>query len=442
MIFGRRKGRKTDSDSDDSDDDEKIEYVLFQGALNGKEANLKENARLARAGLIPSKHLLTDSLERRAETIRIDPKEGGAIISLFIDGVRNPGGRMPKQRVLAISHILKLLAGLDIRQRQKPQSGGIRAEFQGTPYELYVESTPVAGGMERITIRVQNMNRLLETPDELGFPEEMRSKIREMTSQKNGSVLVCGPKHSGTSTTLMGVMRCVDAYMYSIYSIADLGKRDLIHVKQFEANPGDSLKETITRVIREETDVLFLDPIRDSETAKTVFQMQKRISMLSEFTARDTVDGLLQVINWVDDAKVVAEGLRGIVSQKLVRLLCTDCKEAFRPHRKLIEKVGLPASTQVLFRPPRIPPEEEIAEEDIEPCGTCGGIGYLGRTGMYEFLEISDAIREQITSDPTVDSIKAIIRNEGMQTLQKDGLRLVAEGKTSLEELQRVFRSA
>ena len=164
--------------------------------------------------------------------------------------------------------------------------------------------------------------------------------------------------------------------------------------------------------------------------------------MLSEFTARDTVDGLLQVINLVGDAKMVAEGLRGIVSQKLIRLLCTDCKEAFRPNRKLIEKVGLDPSTQVLFRPPRIPPEEEIAEEDIEPCGTCGGIGYLGRTGIYEFLEVSDAVRELIPSNPTVDTIKAIIRKEGMQTLQKDGVRLVAEGKTSLEELQRVFRSA
>jgi len=170
--------------------------------------------------------------------------------------------------------------------------------------------------------------------------------------------------------------------------------------------------------------------------------MQERISMLSEFTARDTVDGLLQIINWVDDGTLVAGGLRGIVSQKLIRLLCTDCKEAFRPNPKLIEKVGLPAATQVLFRPPRIPPEEEIAEEDIEPCGTCGGIGYLGRTGMYEFLEVSDAIRELITSNPAADSIKAIISKEGMQTLQKDGLRLVAEGKTSLEELQRIFRSA
>jgi type II secretory ATPase GspE/PulE/Tfp pilus assembly ATPase PilB-like protein len=437
MVFGRRKGR-----NDDFDDDEQIEYILFQGALNGKEANLKENARLARAGLVPAKHMVTDALIRRAETIRIDPKGGGAIISLFIDGVRYPGGRMPKQRVLAISHILKLLAGLDIRQRQRPQSGGIRADFQDTPFELYVESTPVAGGMERITVRAQNMKQLLESPDDLGFPEEMRSKVRELTSHRNGVVLVCGPRHSGSSTTLLGVMRCVDAYLFSIYSIADLGDRELIHVKQFVLNPEDTLEDTVNRVIREETDVLFLDPIRDSGTAKTIFKMQERISMLSEFTARDTVDGLLQIVNWVEDAKVVAEGLRGIVSQKLIRLLCTDCKEAFRPNPKLVRKVGLPASTQALFRPPRIPPEEEIAEEDIEPCGTCGGIGYLGRTGMYEFLEISDAIREQITSDPTVDSLKAIIRSEEMQTLQKDGLRLVAEGKTALEELQRIFRSA
>lgn len=430
------------SRDDDYEDDDEIEYVLFQGALNGNEANLQENARLARAGLVPAKHLVTDALLRRAETIRIDPKGPGAIISLYIDGVRYPGGRMPKQRALAVSHMLKLLSGLDIRQRQKPQSGGIRSEFQDRPYELSVDSTPVAGGMERITIRIQNMKEQLESPDDLGFPQEMRSKIRDMTSQRSGIILVCGPPHSGTSTTLLGVMRCVDAYLYSIYSIADLDGRELLHVKQFESEPGNDLIATTSRIIREEADVLFMDPLRDSDTTKTVFEIQKKIAILSEFSARDTIDGLQKIVKMVGDAKVVSEGLRGIVSQKLIRLLCSDCKEAYRPNPKMLDRVGLPPGTRTLYRPPQPPDDEEIAEEDIEPCGTCGGIGYFRRTGMYEFLEMSAPMQEAVSGGANAEAIKKIIRGEGMQTLQKDGLRLVAEGKTSLEELQRVFRSS
>ena len=136
MIFGF--GKRTDESEDDEEED--IEYVLFQGALNGREANLGANARLAQAGLIPSKEIVTDALLRRADLLRIEPKGDRALTQISIDGIAYPGSRLSKQQGHAVTQMMKLLSGLDVQVRGKPQSGGIRAELQGTKYELRVTS--------------------------------------------------------------------------------------------------------------------------------------------------------------------------------------------------------------------------------------------------------------------------------------------------------------
>jgi type IV pilus assembly protein PilB len=435
VIFGRGKN------VEEEEEDLEIEYVLFQGAQNGKDANLAANAKLARAGLIPAKEMLTDALLRRAETIRLDVKGNAAVITLLIDGVRYPGGRMPKQQALAVTQMLKLLAGLNVSQRKQPQSGGVKAELQKTAYMVNVESTPVADGTEQLTLRVTNLNNRLETPDDLGFTQEFRSKIREFTAQKKGLVLVCGPPHSGSSTTTFGVLRTIDAYMYTLYRFADIGDRELMHVVAFEAKPQEDLATTIKRCVRVEADVIYLDPISEAETARTVFSMYDQVSMLAEFVSKDAVQGLLQLNKWLKNPKLLATGLQAIISQKLIRLLCDKCKEPYRPNPKLVAKVGLPPETKVLYRPPQ-PIAEPQGGEEFEPCQQCGEVGYFGRAGMYEMIEMTDSMQQLIAKGPSATDIKAQVRKEKMQTLQQDGLRLVAEGKTTLEELKRVFKSS
>lgn len=433
MIFGF--GRKQEEDFE-----EEVELILFQGALNGKDANLKANARLAEAGLVPAKELVTDALLRRADTIRIEPKGERSTVNLLIDGIPYSGGRLSKQQGLAVTQIMKLLAGLDPKQRQKTQSGGLRAELEEVPYELRIESVPLKTGGERLTIRALNLKAPLNTPEELGFPEEMKNKLREMTAHRKGVVVACGPPRSGTTTTAYGVLRSVDAYLYSIYSIADVGNRPLVNITPFEALEGDGLDETITRCKRVEADVIFLDPIRDEETAQIIFRHQESVAIITEMTAKDAAWGVAQLVKWVGDAKKVASGLQGAVSQKLVRILCPECREAYRPNPKLLAKVGLPKETKVLYRVPK-PDPETGRPAAVDSCDHCGGTGYYGRAAMFELIEMTDSMRELVASKAAPDDIKAQARKEKMMTLQKDGLRLVAEGKTSLEELQRVFKA-
>jgi type IV pilus assembly protein PilB len=238
-------------------------------------------------------------------------------------------------------------------------------------------------------------------------------------------------------------LRTIDSYIYSIFSIADIGGRDIFGVTQFEVRPEDDLDTTLMRMIRSEADVVFLDPLRDAETAKVVFGKQDRTTLLSEMTAKDAAQAVLQLIAWLEDPKKVAEGLRAIISQKLIRRLCDKCKEAYRPNPKLIVKVGLPPETKTLYRPPvPKPPTPDQPQEEIEPCRKCGGIGYFGRMAMFEMVEMTDAMRELVATGPKNPAdIRALARKEKMLTFQRDGLRLVTEGKTSLEELQRVFKA-
>lgn len=439
-MFGFFKSKPAD---EPDEDEEEIEPVRFLGATNGVDPNLSGNARLVDAGLMRAKDMVTDAIARRADTLRLDPKGEVCGIFLSIDGIPYPGGRLSKAEGLAITQMLKLLAGLDIKQRKAEQSGGIKAEFLQKAYELRVGITPVPEG-ERLTLRIEDLANKLETPADLGMSEEHRKKIRELCSGK-GLFLVCGPAGSGTTTTLWGVARGLDSFIYSIFTLADTGGRKLHNIPAFDVNPGDDLATTINRAVRKESDVLILNPLKSGDMAKQAVDAAEDVMMVAEVAgARDIPAALSQMISWVGDAEKVTSAITGLVTQKLIRLLCPSCKQAFRPNPEFIARSGLPDSVSALYRPAQPPanPEEDL---DYAPCEQCGEMGYHGRTGMFEFLSMTDAVRNTIirnAKDPALiaTTLRQVMRDEKQPTLQQDGLRIVAEGRTSLEELQRAFR--
>lgn len=439
MIFGFGKSRDDDVDEDE-DEEEEIDLVNFQGAVNGKSADLQANARLVQAALLPTRELVTDALEKRAELIRLDIKGEKGQTQLSVDGMPYAGTRMPKQQAVGITQMMKVLSGLDAKLKGKHQVGGVKAEFQETKYELTTDVAPQPDGSERLTIRIRNMKLKLDTPADLGMSDAARAQIRELTSRRHGIIAVCGPPGSGVTTTLYAVVRGIDVYLYSIYSIADTGTRELVNIKQFVPNEGDDLEATIMRMMREEADVVLTKPIRDAETTKHLMAVADRICIISELAAKDAASGIAQLAEWSGDRQKASEVIDAAYSTKLIRMLCTKCREAFRPNPKLLEKVGLPPETKVLYRKGEPMVDEKTGEED-PPCEKCDGTGYYGRMAMIEIIIVSDAIRKLIAQGATADQIKVAARSEGCQTFHKDGLRLVAEGKTSLEELQRVFKA-
>lgn len=436
VIFGF--GRKQVDDDDDDDEDE-VELVLFQGALNGVEPDMKANAKLVQAGLMRAKELVTNALSRRAEMVRLEPKGQFSVSTMYVDGVPFPGSKMPSQAALAITQMLKLLAGLDTKERTKPQTGALRAQYLDDKYEVRIDTSPTPGG-ERLIIRSRNVKHNFETPDELGWSEELKLKIRELTSLKKGIILAAGLPMSGVSSAAFGLLRSIDAYLFNIYSVAKTGK-DIAHVAEFQPEEGDTIQQTMVRAIRAEGDVLFVPPVRDSEFAKIMLEESEEACLISEITAKDSADAISRFTQLTEDPIQCAERIHGVISQKLVRLLCTACRQAYRPNPKLLQKVGLPPETKVLYRAPR-PDEEEDKDEEPEVCEKCGGVGYFGRSGLVEFIEINEAIKAIIEAGADASKIREQAKKDRMQSWQSDGMRLVAAGKTSLEELQRVFKAA
>jgi type IV pilus assembly protein PilB len=272
----------------------------------------------------------------------------------------------------------------------------------------------------------------------------MRKKIREDAASRKGLNMIAGPPFSGLTTTTRAVMRTVDVYLYSCFSLADMGGRDLPNVTPFKVREADdNFATSVMRMKRLEADVIYIDPITTADRAKEVFPELEQACMICEVPAKDAVHALLQMGEWLGSLDDVIKHVKLSISAKLIRKLCVTCKEAYRPHPKLLQRIGLPPETKLLYRPrtPPDPEDEDVTEEDLEPCETCGDVGYVGRVGMFEMVEMSDALKEFLNTKPPYAAIKTEVRKLGMQTTQKEGLRLVAEGITSLEELQRVFKS-
>lgn len=437
MIFGF--GKRQDEEPEEEEEEE-VEYVLFNGPINGTEVNLKANARLAEAALIPAKELVTDGLSRRAERVRLEPKGKAGVVTLSVDGQAYSGGKMPLQQAVAVVQMIKLLAGLDIKERAKPQSGGIKAQFQEVPYELTVNVAPTPEG-ERLTISARNLKVKMDTPDDLGFTPWLKDKIREITGAKQGILLVCGGPFSGVSTTTFVVLRTVDAYLYNIYSIADVGGRELRGVTQYEKLAGETLPQSLQRIKRLEAEIMFCDPLKDAETAKTYAEWADQFAFICEIPAKDPAAAIQQMTQWIGPA-ATAEHLKGVVMPKLIRTLCSACREAYKPNPKLVAKMGLPPETTLLYRPPAPFEPEKPGDPEPPPCEQCGDVGYAGRAGMYEMVWMSDEMKQLVASGKaTPDAIKAQARKDKMQSFAQEGLRLVAQGRTSLEELQRVFKA-
>ncbi len=435
MIFGFGKKKKDVVE----EQQEEIEMISFLGAMNGKSANLKENPGLVKMGLNPAREIISDAIARRAMTVRLDPKGDRTQVSLMVDGIPFPGPKLPKQQGLAVTQVLKLLAGLNIQVRDKPQKGGIKAELSKIPYELTIDVAPVPGG-ERLSVYADNLKTRPEKPDDLIIPESLREKFREYSKIKSGLLLACGSPRSGVTTAAVGLLRSLDAYIFNIYTVHKDGTRDLPYVTAFEWEEGDDLEKTVLRCQRVEADVIFCPPIDSDAVAKVLFEASERTMLVSEFYAKDAAQGLLQLIKWVGDPQVVASQLKGLFTQKLIRKLCDKCKQAYAPNPKLLEKIGLPPkSVKALYRQ-RVPPQELAKGEVWEPCPKCNDLGYYDRTGMFEFLEMTEGMQSVVTGDATVEAIRAQMKKDKMLTLQQDGLRLVADGTTSLEELQQAFK--
>jgi type II secretory ATPase GspE/PulE/Tfp pilus assembly ATPase PilB-like protein len=271
---------------------------------------------------------------------------------------------------------------------------------------------------------------------QLGMRGKLRDTVRKIVSQPHGLFLVCGPTGSGKSTTLCACLFQIDRKQKNVITVEDPVEYHIDHVTQIEVNvkAGKTFANELRSILRQDPDVILIGEVRDEETAEIACKAAQTGHMVfSTVHSNDAVGAINRLVEYVKPFQI-ASALSGILSQRLVRKLCPKCKIAYRPNPELLKKMNLPADKiKAFYRAPK-------ADERPEPCENCSGTGYRGRTGVFELLVVNERLRELIRDGFNAEAVKQEAVKNGMVYLQHDGMRVVIEGNTSIDEIMRVAK--
>jgi type II secretory ATPase GspE/PulE/Tfp pilus assembly ATPase PilB-like protein len=419
------------------------------------------------AGYRAAIELVHDAIQKRATDIHMEPTQDEMVIRYRIDGILMPGLTLERDQGDAVLNIFKVMADLDITEKRKAQDGSFRAEVQAeverlggkaktdeaddeTPLELkgdrphwitraidfrVATAGSVAG--EKLVMRILDRSKQATDLPELGMRPKLRDQIRGIVRQPHGLFIVCGPTGAGKSTTLCACLFQLDRTQKNIITVENPVEYHIEGVTQIEVNPkaGKTFANELRSILRQDPDVIYIGEVRDQETAEIACQAAQTGHMVfTTLHANDTVTAIGRLLELDVRPFVIASSLTAILGQRLVRALCPKCRVAYRPNPELVKRLGLPADKISHFY--RTPREEEHKGE----CPHCNGTGYRGRTGVFELLVVNDKLRELIKAEPSPEALRLEAHRAGMVQLIQDGMRLVIEGVTSIEEIQRVAK--
>jgi type IV pilus assembly protein PilB len=369
---------------------------------------------------------LAQAIEGGASDIHFEPQETDLIVRARIDGVTRPVAQIPKQMQLAVLSRLKIMGNLDIAERRAPQDGRISIRFHGNPLDLRIAIIPTTHG-EQVVLRI--MHRAVSKPDlgELGMTVAAREHFERAIRQPYGCVVVCGPTGSGKTTTLYTALHLLNDPGHVIMTIEDPVEYQIRGINQIEISPksGLTFARGLRTILRSDPDVLLVGEIRDEETARIAMQAGMTGHLvLTTVHAHNAASAVERLKDMNVEPGLLASSVNCIVAQRLARRLCTDCREAYWPTDEELEVMGLLEQKGTTYL------------HHSKGCARCGETGYRGRVALYEVLSVTGEIR-RLVGAPTDEIFEAAVRG-GMTTLREDGLRLVLEGVSSLEEIRRV----
>lgn len=391
-----------------------------------------------------ARHLFADAVERRADGIALDYSAQGVAVKLQIDGVWH--GHQPQDRengdvMLAV---LKTLSGLNVAERVKKQDGTFKAEFAGVKYDCKITTQGTPTG-ERVIIQATIPSSKKWTFEELGLRNKVEEQLKAAINQSRGLILFSAPPASGLSTTIETSIRSIDRFLRDVAVIEDAAQRerevDNAPVTTYNSAAGETALPVLQKLARSYPNVYVMRDLIDAPTATFLcHETEEDRLVMTSIRARECAEALLRVLLMKVAAKDFAPAVTAVLNQRMIRKLCEKCKEAYAPTPESIKQLGLPEGrVQALYRPPQ--PHVEPGKDPPPPCDDCLGIGYKGRTAIFELLIVNDGVREALVKTPKLDVVRLAARKAGMRTLQEEGILLVAKGTTSLAELSRVLKS-
>lgn len=379
------------------------------------------------------KGILENSVRQRSSDIHIEPMESMVRVRYRIDGVLRVVNKFDISMMAGISARLKIMGGMDIAEKRKPQDGRLTVMVDRKEFDVRVSILPTCYG-EKIVMRMTSKEGLTKPKSELGFSPDELQKFDGILSNPNGIILVTGPTGSGKSTTLYTALSELNTEDVNIITVEDPVEANIDGINQVMVNVKAEMTfaAALRSILRQDPDIIMIGEIRDGETAsiavKAAITGHLVVSTLHTNSAASTVTRL---IDMGIEPYTAADALKGIIAQRLVRRLCT-CKQP---------RIAEPYEMDILGLDPNHEPVTLYEPGEIE-CGICGGSGYRGRIGVYEIMPITHRVSQIISRNGTSDEIEAQAIKDGLKTLRMSASRLVQEGVTSISELKKITYEA
>ncbi len=372
--------------------------------------------------------LLSQAIRERASDIHIEPFEKDMIARFRIDGILYNILTIQKRYQASIASRVKIMSGLNIAEKRLPQDGGMRIKIGGKDVDIRVSIVPTAFG-ERIVLRLLYRESALLPLEEIGFSGENLDHFNELITRPHGIILVTGPTGSGKTTTLYASLSKINAPDKNIITIEDPIEYQLKGIGQIQVNSKINLTFAagLRSVLRQDPDVILVGEIRDGETAEIAIQAALTGHLVfSTLHTNDAAGAITRLIDMKIEPFLISSSVMAILAQRLVRVLCKECREAYEITPAEIAELEIKNGTEgaTVFR--------------AKGCETCFNTGYLGRKAIYELLLVDDDIRQLIMKNTDAATIKAAAVQKGMRTLRQDGADNVLQGITSVDEVVRV----
>ncbi len=408
--------------------DDEVAVATISEDEDEKEANALMNEAEGRPIVRLTNWLLSRAVEERASDVHIEPQDHELVVRFRVDGLLREVQKLPKWTQGSIVSRIKVLSNMDIAEKRAPQDGRLMLQIAGRKVDMRVSTLPIAHG-EKAVIRIVTQTTKLVGLEDLGMQADDLERFTRYLDRPQGIVLVTGPTGSGKSTLLYAALREIQNETLNIVTVEDPVENLLIGINQVQVDEKGkkSFPTALRAILRQDPDVIMIGEIRDKETAQIAFRASVTGHLvLSTVHTNDAAGAVTRLIDLGLEPFMVASSLVGVVSVRLVRKLCTHCREPYEAGAASLNRFGHSHGENgsvTLYRG--------------RGCKHCKETGYHGRTGIYEVLDVDDAIRGLILSNSSDHAIRQSAIEGGMRSIGEDGLKKVLTGYTTLEEVTR-----
>jgi len=369
------------------------------------------------------------AFDQRASDIHVEPKREAGEVRLRIDGMLHAIHTIPKAVHPAFVSRIKMLSRMDIAEKRRPQDGRIKTEYKGREVELRVSTMPTAFG-EKVVVRIFDPDILLQELEEIGFAPREYELFRSFIARPHGIVLVTGPTGSGKTTTLYSALKTVATPEVNVVTIED--PIEMVHDRfnQVSVQPqiGVTFGSALRTILRQDPDIIMVGEIRDLETAENAVQAALTGHLVfSTLHTNDAASSITRLLDLGVAPYLISSTIIGVMAQRLVRKICKNCEKAYELLPEEAQAVGLSSGKS-----------RRTVIKYGEGCPQCRGTGYLGRTGIFEVMEVNEKIRSVIRENADAELIGKAAITDGMVVLREAAVRKMLSGETTFDEVIRV----